>query len=133
MLKVLTFFQGDFRSISTKQGADQALKNKRQVGVTEPTATFSACFGAPFMVWHPAKYAELLADKTLGKFAWWYKVYDNLGTYLRLSLHCYAVLNSNVRYDNVPYVLCLICCFGSICLCLPHPLLYQSLPTRVFL
>ena len=67
MLKALTFFQRDFRSISTKQGADQALKNKRQVGVTEPTATFSACFGAPFMVWHPAKYAELLADKTLGK------------------------------------------------------------------
>ncbi|CAJ1338095.1 unnamed protein product [Effrenium voratum] len=32
-------------------------------GVTEPTATFSACFGAPFMVWHPAKYAELLAEK----------------------------------------------------------------------
>jgi len=33
-----------------------------EMGVTEPTATFSACFGAPFMVWHPAKYAELLAD-----------------------------------------------------------------------
>lgn len=45
----------------------QRQLTKRQVGVTEPTATFSACFGAPFMVWHPAKYAELLADKTLGK------------------------------------------------------------------
>jgi phosphoenolpyruvate carboxykinase (ATP) len=32
-------------------------------GVTEPAATFSACFGAPFLVWHPAKYAELLATK----------------------------------------------------------------------
>lgn len=32
-------------------------------GVTEPQATFSACFGAPFMVWHPSKYAELLAEK----------------------------------------------------------------------
>jgi phosphoenolpyruvate carboxykinase (ATP) len=32
-----------------------------EVGVTEPSATFSACFGAPFLVWHPAKYAELLA------------------------------------------------------------------------
>lgn len=32
-------------------------------GVTEPEATFSACFGAPFLVWHPAKYAELLAEK----------------------------------------------------------------------
>ncbi|CAL1164159.1 unnamed protein product [Cladocopium goreaui] len=39
-----------------------------EVGVTEPTATFSACFGAPFMVWHPAKYAELLAEKMLGVF-----------------------------------------------------------------
>jgi phosphoenolpyruvate carboxykinase (ATP) len=34
-----------------------------EVGVTEPQATFSACFGAPFLVWHPAKYAELLASK----------------------------------------------------------------------
>jgi phosphoenolpyruvate carboxykinase (ATP) len=34
-----------------------------EMGVTEPAATFSACFGAPFLVWHPAKYAELLADK----------------------------------------------------------------------
>ncbi len=34
-----------------------------EVGVTEPEATFSACFGQPFMVWHPTKYAELLAAK----------------------------------------------------------------------
>ncbi len=32
-------------------------------GVNEPTATFSACFGAAFMVWHPSRYAELLAEK----------------------------------------------------------------------
>jgi phosphoenolpyruvate carboxykinase (ATP) len=32
-------------------------------GVTEPQATFSACFGAPFMVLHPSRYAELLAEK----------------------------------------------------------------------
>jgi phosphoenolpyruvate carboxykinase (ATP) len=36
-----------------------------EVGVTEPQATFSPCFGGPFLVWHPAKYAELLADKML--------------------------------------------------------------------
>ncbi len=29
-------------------------------GVKEPSATFSACFGAPFMARHPAVYAELL-------------------------------------------------------------------------
>jgi phosphoenolpyruvate carboxykinase (ATP) len=34
-----------------------------EAGVTEPKATFSACFGAPFMVLHPSRYAELLADK----------------------------------------------------------------------
>ncbi len=34
-----------------------------EMGVTEPQATFSACFGAAFMMWHPNKYAELLADK----------------------------------------------------------------------
>jgi len=32
-------------------------------GVTEPQATFSACFGAPFLVWHPSVYAEMLAAK----------------------------------------------------------------------
>lgn len=32
-------------------------------GVTEPTATFSACFGAAFLVWHPNKYAQMLAEK----------------------------------------------------------------------
>jgi phosphoenolpyruvate carboxykinase (ATP) len=32
-------------------------------GVTEPEATFSACFGAPFMAWHPYVYAKLLGDK----------------------------------------------------------------------
>jgi phosphoenolpyruvate carboxykinase (ATP) len=32
-------------------------------GVTEPQATFSACFGAVFLVWHPTKYAEMLGDK----------------------------------------------------------------------
>ena len=34
-----------------------------EMGVTEPTATFSACFGAPFLVLHPSRYAELLAEK----------------------------------------------------------------------
>ncbi|MEX0610296.1 MAG: phosphoenolpyruvate carboxykinase [Balneolaceae bacterium] len=32
-------------------------------GITEPQATFSACFGSPFMPLHPTVYAELLAEK----------------------------------------------------------------------
>jgi phosphoenolpyruvate carboxykinase (ATP) len=34
-----------------------------EVGVTEPSATFSACFGAAFMPLHPAVYAEMLSNK----------------------------------------------------------------------
>jgi phosphoenolpyruvate carboxykinase (ATP) len=34
-----------------------------EVGVVAPKATFSACFGAAFLVHHPARYAELLAEK----------------------------------------------------------------------
>ena len=43
-----------------------------EMGVTEPEATFSACFGAAFIVWHPTKYAELLAEKIAknGSTAW---------------------------------------------------------------
>jgi len=32
-------------------------------GVTEPQATFSACFGAPFMALHPTVYADMLGEK----------------------------------------------------------------------
>jgi len=34
-----------------------------ELGVTEPTATFSACFGKAFLLVHPTKYAEILAQK----------------------------------------------------------------------
>ena len=33
------------------------------MGIDEPEATFSPCFGGPFLMWHPGKYAELLAEK----------------------------------------------------------------------
>jgi phosphoenolpyruvate carboxykinase (ATP) len=34
-----------------------------EAGITEPTMTFSACFGAPFMPLHPTQYAEMLSRK----------------------------------------------------------------------
>lgn len=43
-----------------------------EMGVTEPQTTFSACFGAAFLVWHPTRYAEMLADRMrqFGSHAW---------------------------------------------------------------
>ena len=34
-----------------------------EVGVKEPSATFSTCFGAPFMPRHPSVYAEMLGER----------------------------------------------------------------------
>lgn len=34
-----------------------------EAGVTEPIPSFSACFGAPFMPLHPARYGEMLSKK----------------------------------------------------------------------
>ena len=34
-----------------------------EIGITEPQATFSTCFGAPFMPRHPSVYADLLSQK----------------------------------------------------------------------
>jgi len=34
-----------------------------EVGVTEPEATFSACYGGAFLIWHPMKYAAMLAER----------------------------------------------------------------------
>mmetsp|Transcript_11436 Transcript_11436/g.20176 ORF Transcript_11436/g.20176 Transcript_11436/m.20176 type:complete len:559 (+) Transcript_11436:95-1771(+) len=41
-------------------------------GIKEPEATFSACFGAAFLMWHPMKYAGMLAEKMSkhGTTAW---------------------------------------------------------------
>src|SRR5947209_3274795 len=36
-----------------------------EAGVTEPQATFSTCFAAPFLPLHPARYADLLCERLL--------------------------------------------------------------------
>merc|ERR1719408_726436 len=43
-----------------------------EMGITEPQATFSACFGGPFLAMHPYSYAEQLAEKlkNVGANAW---------------------------------------------------------------
>ncbi|XP_057868816.1 phosphoenolpyruvate carboxykinase (ATP) [Cryptomeria japonica] len=40
-----------------------ALVAGTEEGVKEPRATFSACFGAAFLMLHPAKYAAMLAER----------------------------------------------------------------------
>lgn len=35
-----------------------------EMGVLEPTATFSACYGSPFLAMHPMVYAEMLVSST---------------------------------------------------------------------
>lgn len=34
-----------------------------EIGVTEPSATFSTCFGKPFLLLHPTQYARILGQK----------------------------------------------------------------------
>ena len=34
-----------------------------EMGIKEPQPVFSACFGEPFIIWNPSRYAELLVEK----------------------------------------------------------------------
>jgi phosphoenolpyruvate carboxykinase (ATP) len=74
-------------------------------GVKEPQATFSACFGAVFLVWHPTKYADMLGaliDKH-GSKVWllntgWTGGPFGVGKRMKLS-HTRAMVHALLRGD----------------------------------
>ena len=83
-----------------------------EVGVKEPQATFSACFGEPFMPMHPGVYADLLSAKMEqhGSTAWLINTGWNGGPYgvgNRMKIrYTRAMLNAALdgELDNVAYV-----------------------------
>lgn len=79
-----------------------------EMGITEPTPNFSACFGAAFMMWHPNKYAELLAQKIKGHKvnAWLVNTgWNGSGSRMKLK-HTRAMIDAihHGSFDNVTYV-----------------------------
>jgi phosphoenolpyruvate carboxykinase (ATP) len=87
-----------------------------EVGVKDPTATFSPCFSGPFIVWHPNKYAELLAAKMKkhGARVWlvntgWSGGAFGVGKRIKLAytraivnaIHSGALANAKTRKDPV--------------------------------
>jgi phosphoenolpyruvate carboxykinase (ATP) len=104
--------------LSTNQALYQFISGyTAKVGGTEvglgkePAITFSACFGGPFMVHHPSKYAELLKHKIerYGVHCWlvntgW--VGGPYGVGQRISIrHTRALLHAalNGKLDDVKY------------------------------
>jgi phosphoenolpyruvate carboxykinase (ATP) len=93
-------------------------------GVTEPSATFSACFGEPFLALHPSVYAELLGQKIAehNVRVWLVNTGWSGGTYgvgKRISIAntramVHAALNGDL--DDVPYM--------------THPVFRLEMPTR---
>ncbi|MCG8461349.1 MAG: phosphoenolpyruvate carboxykinase (ATP), partial [Holophagales bacterium] len=80
-------------------------------GVSEPQATFSTCFGAPFMPLHPGVYAELLGKKIAehGSSVWlvntgWTGGPHGVGSRMKLS-HTRRMVNAALdgELDGVEY------------------------------
>lgn len=86
-----------------------------ELGVEEPQATFSACFGQPFLTHHPIVYADLLAKKieTHQVHVWllntgWYQGRFGVGSRLPLKINRTCVNNIvkgtliDVTFDTMP-------------------------------
>ena len=80
-------------------------------GVTEPKATFSTCFGAPFMVWHPNVYARMLGERIArhGARVWlvntgWTGGGHGIGSRMQIA-HTRAMINAALSgaLDAVPF------------------------------
>lgn len=81
-------------------------------GITEPTPTFSACFGAAFLSLHPTQYAEVLAKRMADSGAEAYLVNTGWnGTGKRISIKATraiidAILDGsieNAEFEVLPY------------------------------
>eukprot|EP00475_Leptophrys_vorax_P024791 TRINITY_DN3432_c0_g1_i1.p1 TRINITY_DN3432_c0_g1~~TRINITY_DN3432_c0_g1_i1.p1 ORF type:complete len:629 (+),score=16.01 TRINITY_DN3432_c0_g1_i1:316-2202(+) len=94
-----------------------ALVAGTEEGVKEPRATFSACFGAAFIMWHPTKYAAMLADRMRehGATAWlvntgWSGGSYGVGARMKLAytraivdaIHDGSLLAPETRYSTTP-------------------------------
>ena len=82
-----------------------------EAGVTEPTLTFSTCFGAPFLPLHPTEYAALLGKKLTDSKAKVWMINTGMtggvygvGTRMKLS-NTRAMITAalNGELDNVAY------------------------------
>lgn len=82
-----------------------------EAGVTEPTLTFSTCFGAPFLPLHPTEYASLLGKKLADSKAKVWMINTGMtggvygvGTRMKLS-NTRAMITAalNGELDNVDY------------------------------
>ena len=81
-------------------------------GITEPKATFSTCFGAPFMVLHPNVYAKLLGEKIVKHHSncWlvntgWTGGYYGVGSRMKIK-YTRAMLTAALegKLNNMEYV-----------------------------
>src|SRR5262249_2990573 len=83
-----------------------------EAGVTDPQATFSTCFAAPFLPLHPTRYAEMLRERLArhGRQVWlvntgWTGGPDGVGQRMKLG-HTRAMVRAALAgaLAGVPFV-----------------------------